>query len=95
MAFIPLKNFLSIRHFKLIGLIGPRAVGERVKYMQDQFLSAFIKKNSKSRWLFSKDRKNPPGFNFLFLTACLLHTLQLVIIYIYVKSMQKCYNKNI
>jgi hypothetical protein len=30
MAFIPLKNFLSIRHFKLIGLIGPRAVGERV-----------------------------------------------------------------
>jgi hypothetical protein len=31
MAFIPLKNFFSIRHFKLIGLIGPRAVGERVK----------------------------------------------------------------
>jgi hypothetical protein len=31
MAFIPLKNFLSIRHFKLIGLIGPRAVSERVK----------------------------------------------------------------
>jgi hypothetical protein len=31
MAFIPIKNFLSIRHFKLIGLIGPRAVGERVK----------------------------------------------------------------
>jgi hypothetical protein len=31
MVFIPLKNFLSIRHFKLIGLIGPRAVGERVK----------------------------------------------------------------
>jgi hypothetical protein len=32
MAFIQLKNFLSIRHFKLIGLIGPRAVGERVNY---------------------------------------------------------------
>jgi hypothetical protein len=31
MAFIPLKNFLRIKHFKLIGLIGPRAVGERVK----------------------------------------------------------------
>ncbi len=31
MAFIPLKDFLSIWHFKLIGLIGPRAVGERVK----------------------------------------------------------------
>ncbi len=30
MAFIPLKNFLSFMHFKLIGLIGPRAVGERV-----------------------------------------------------------------
>jgi hypothetical protein len=27
-AFIPLKNFLSIWHFKLIGLIGPRAVSE-------------------------------------------------------------------
>jgi hypothetical protein len=34
MAFIPLKNFLSIRHFKLIGLIGPRAVGERVIAVQ-------------------------------------------------------------
>jgi hypothetical protein len=32
MAFIPLKNFFSIRHFKLIGRIGPRAVGERVKW---------------------------------------------------------------
>jgi hypothetical protein len=31
MAFIPLKDFLSIWHFKLIGLIGPRAMGERVK----------------------------------------------------------------
>ncbi len=30
MAFIPLKEFLSIWHFKLIGLIGPRAVSERV-----------------------------------------------------------------
>ena len=30
MAFIPLKDFLSIWHFKLIGLIGPRAVSERV-----------------------------------------------------------------
>ncbi len=30
MAFIPLKNILSIRHLKLIGLIGPRAVSERV-----------------------------------------------------------------
>jgi hypothetical protein len=30
MAFIPLKNFLSIRHFKLIGPIGLRAVGKRV-----------------------------------------------------------------
>jgi hypothetical protein len=31
MAFIPLKDFLRILHFKLIGLIGPRAVSERVK----------------------------------------------------------------
>jgi hypothetical protein len=31
MAFIPPKDFLSIWHFKLIGLIGPRAVSERVK----------------------------------------------------------------
>ncbi len=31
MAFILLKNFLSICHLKLIGLIGPRAVSERVK----------------------------------------------------------------
>jgi hypothetical protein len=31
MAFIPLKDFLSIWHFKLMGLIGPRAVSERVK----------------------------------------------------------------
>jgi hypothetical protein len=30
MAFVPLKNFLSKWHFKLIGLIGLRAVGERV-----------------------------------------------------------------
>jgi hypothetical protein len=30
MAFIPLKNFLSIWHLKLIGLIGPRALSERV-----------------------------------------------------------------
>jgi hypothetical protein len=37
MAFIPLKNFLSIRHFKLIGLIGSRAVGERVKSKMTQF----------------------------------------------------------
>jgi hypothetical protein len=29
MAFIPLKDFLSIWHFKLIGLISPRAVSER------------------------------------------------------------------
>jgi hypothetical protein len=31
MVFIPLMDFLSIWHFKLIGLSGPRAVGERVK----------------------------------------------------------------
>jgi hypothetical protein len=31
MAFISLKDFLSILYFKLIGLIGPRAVSERVK----------------------------------------------------------------
>jgi hypothetical protein len=31
MAFISLKDFLSIWYFKLIGLIGPRAVSERVK----------------------------------------------------------------
>jgi hypothetical protein len=31
MAFIPLKNFLSIWNLKLIGLIGPGAVSERVK----------------------------------------------------------------
>jgi hypothetical protein len=31
MAFVPLKDFLSIWHFKLIGLICLRAVGERVK----------------------------------------------------------------
>jgi hypothetical protein len=30
MAFIPLKDFLSIWHFKLTGLIGLRAVSERV-----------------------------------------------------------------
>ncbi len=30
MAFISLKDFLSILNFKLIGLIGPRAVSERV-----------------------------------------------------------------
>jgi hypothetical protein len=30
MAFISLKNFLSIWHFELIGLIDPRAVSERV-----------------------------------------------------------------
>ncbi len=33
MAFISLKDFLSIWHFKLIGLIGLRAVSERVKGM--------------------------------------------------------------
>jgi hypothetical protein len=31
MAFIPLKNFLSKWHLKLIGLIDPRAMSERVK----------------------------------------------------------------
>jgi hypothetical protein len=31
MAFIPLKDFWSIWHFKLPGLIGPRAMSERVK----------------------------------------------------------------
>ncbi len=31
MVFISLRDFLSIWHFKLIGLIGPRAVSERVK----------------------------------------------------------------
>jgi hypothetical protein len=31
MAFISLKDFLSIWYFKLIGLIGPRAVSERVR----------------------------------------------------------------
>ncbi len=30
MAFISLRDFLSIWHFKLIGLIGPRVVSERV-----------------------------------------------------------------
>ncbi len=30
MAFIPLEDFFSIWHLKLIGLIGPRAVDERV-----------------------------------------------------------------
>jgi hypothetical protein len=34
MAFIPLENFFSIWHYKLIGLIGPRAVSEWVKYSQ-------------------------------------------------------------
>jgi hypothetical protein len=34
MAFIPLKDFLSIWHFKLIGLISLRAVSERVKKKQ-------------------------------------------------------------
>jgi hypothetical protein len=43
MAFIPLKNFLSIRHFKLIGQIGPRAVSERVKVnLSDTFYSEEI-----------------------------------------------------
>jgi hypothetical protein len=32
MAFIPFRDFLSIWHFKLIGLIGPRAVSEKVKH---------------------------------------------------------------
>jgi hypothetical protein len=31
MALIPLKDFLRIWHFKLIGLIGPRALSERAK----------------------------------------------------------------
>ncbi len=31
MAFISLKDFLSIWYLKLIGLIGPRSVSERVK----------------------------------------------------------------
>jgi hypothetical protein len=31
MAFVPLKDFLSIWHFTLIRLIGLRAMGERVK----------------------------------------------------------------
>jgi hypothetical protein len=39
MAFISLKNFFSIMHFKLIGLIGPRAVDERVNLSQLAFLS--------------------------------------------------------
>jgi hypothetical protein len=30
MAFIPLRDLLSIWHFKLIWLIGPRAMSERV-----------------------------------------------------------------
>ncbi len=30
-GFISLKDFLSILYFKLIGLIGPRAVSDRVK----------------------------------------------------------------
>jgi hypothetical protein len=34
MAFISLKDFLSIWHFKLIGLIGPRAVSERVNELR-------------------------------------------------------------
>ncbi len=40
MAFIPLKNFLSIWHVKVIGLIGPRAVSERVKqYVLIRYMS--------------------------------------------------------
>ncbi len=39
MAFIPLKNFFSIWHFKLIGLIGPRAVSERVKERIERLLA--------------------------------------------------------
>jgi hypothetical protein len=31
MAFIPLQDFLSIWHFKLIGIIGLRVMSERVK----------------------------------------------------------------
>ncbi len=33
MAFLSLKDFLSIWYFKLIGLIGPRAVSERVNLL--------------------------------------------------------------
>jgi hypothetical protein len=47
MAFILLKKILSIWHFKLIGLIGPRAVSERVNGTQTYleitlFLSSFL-----------------------------------------------------
>jgi hypothetical protein len=45
MAFIPLKDFLSNWHFKLIGLIGPRAVSERVKLFYPQYkgyISSFL-----------------------------------------------------
>jgi hypothetical protein len=36
MAFISLKDFSSIWYFKLIGLIGPRAVSERVNAGPDR-----------------------------------------------------------
>ncbi len=43
MAFISLKDFLSIWYFKLIGLIGPRAVSERVKNIpENETASLFI-----------------------------------------------------
>jgi hypothetical protein len=38
MAFVPLQDILSIWHFKLTGLIGPRAVGERVKIHLRQYV---------------------------------------------------------
>jgi hypothetical protein len=44
MAFIPLKNFLSIWHLKLIGLIGPRAVSERVKLYYHAGLASTVRR---------------------------------------------------
>jgi hypothetical protein len=34
MAFISLKDFFNIWYFKLVGLIGPRAVSERVNVVR-------------------------------------------------------------
>ncbi len=42
MAFIPFKDFLSIWYFKLIGLIGPRAVSERVNTYTEKLTNIYI-----------------------------------------------------
>jgi hypothetical protein len=51
MAFILLKKFLSKLHLKLIGLIGPRAVSERVKLVQLDLLPPTLPTDSQMECL--------------------------------------------